>query len=378
MTARALVWLLDVGWAAAWALHLGAGWLPLAVAAPAALAAAQLRRQPALAVPAWLMAAAAGALTGGPWGALLVGYALWRGAARLDPDRPAIYERLELALAGAAVLTYLDHAWAWTLPAALLLGLATTLEVHRDPGTPPRLQLGLAAALGAIGAVAGAAMLALGVFAPWGVLGLILRELALALLALFSFISPLAPPKPLKLLHKKKPHVHKGPPHLVPVTHYLAAVLLLLAAAAAVAAIRYVWHQRRPAPRRPRRPGPRDAAEARLDRATWVEGPAARRATGRAALTRRVVQAQMRRTARRRQGPRRGETVREWLRRIYGASEAALASLYEEVRYGGAPDDATRARALQRRWPKDPPAPDAPVAPQGDPPAARRLGPPRP
>lgn len=378
MIARALVWMLEVGWAAAWALHLGAGWLPLAAAVPAALAAAQLRRQPAIAAPAWLLGAAAGALTGSPWGALLVLYAMWRGASPPDPDHPAIYERLELALAGAAALTYVDHTWAWTLAAALLLGLATTLEVHRDPGTPTRLQLGLATVLAALGAAAGVAMLAVGVLAPWGVLGALLRELAFIILALFSFISPLPPPA-LPKLKKPKGSGHKFKPKVVHVTHYLAGVLLVLAATATAAAIWYLWQKHRPTPRGPRRPGPRDAAEARLDRDTWVEGPLARGAAPRTTLTRRVVQTQMRRAARRRLGPRRGETLREWLRRIHGASAARLASLYEEVRYGGAADDAARARALQRRWPPDPEAPDPPIAFHGNPPSSSgRLGPPQP
>ncbi len=350
MTARVMVWILEVGWAAAWALHLGVGWVPVALMVPSALGAGVLRPQRTLAVPMWALGALAGILTGQWLGGILLLYAMWRGASPPNLEHPAVYERLELAMVGTAALTYVDRTWAWTLPAALVFGLGTTLEVHRDPGTPRRMQLRLAGVLALAGAVGGLVVLAVVVFAPWTLAVRLLAELALATFYLFGFITAL--PFPKKKLFKKKFLVGKGKAHLAHSAPVVPWLVLLVGALVLVAVVVYVVrHGRR---RRPRRLATPDAAEARLDRDAVEPQPFRRGPGGQTVLTRRVVQARMRRGAQRRFGPRRGETVREWLGRVYGPRAAALAAYYEEVRYGGQPDGRGRARTLQSQWPKDP------------------------
>jgi hypothetical protein len=71
--------------------------------------------------------------------------------------------------------------------------------------------------------------------------------------------------------------------------------------------------------------------------------------------TRRWVKSRMQRAS---QTPHRYqpyETVREWLRRVYGDQAVRSAVvLYEEVRYGRVPDSAERAAAVARLWPRKP------------------------
>lgn len=350
MTARVMVWILEVGWAAAWALHLGVGWVPVALMVPAALGAGVLRPQRTLAVPMWVLGALAGVLTGQWLGGILLLCAMWRGASPPDLEHPAVYERLELAMVGTAALTYVDRTWAWTLPAALLFGLGTTLEVHRDPGTPRRMQLRLAGVLALAGAVGGLVVLAVVVFAPWTLLVRLLAELALAVFYLFGFITSLPFPKK-KTLFKTKSPVGKGKAHIAHIAPVVPWLVLLVGALVLIAVVVYVVRHWR---RRPRRVATPDAAEPRLHRDAVEPKQFLRGPGGQTVLTRRVVQARMRRGARRRFGPRRGETVREWLGRVYGPRAAALAAYYEEVRYGGQPDGRKRARTLQSQWPKDP------------------------
>lgn len=358
MTARAMVWILETGWVAAWALHLGVGWVPVALMVPAALGAGVLRPQRPLAVPMWVLGALAGVVTGQWLGGLLLLYAMWRGTSPPDLEHPALYERLELAMVGTAALTYVDRTWAWTLPAALLFGLGTTLEVHRDPGTPRHLQLRLAGFLALAGAVGGLVVLALVVFAPWTLAVRLLAELGLAIFYLFGFITSLPFPKTKKLL-KKKLFKGKSKAHLHPPVHVVPWLVLLIGALALIAVVVYVirvW--RRPS----HRVAVRDAAESRLDRDAVDPEPFLRGVGERTVLTRRVVQARMRRGALRHFGSLRGETVREWMRRVYGPPAAALAAYYEEVRYGGRPDDRARARTVKNQWPRDPSTPEGAVS----------------
>lgn len=359
MIARALLWVLEVGWAVAWALHFGAGWGQVALMVPAAIAAGVLRRRRPWAVGAWVLGAAAGAVAGPLWGAGLVLYAMWRGASPPDPDRPRVYERIEVALAGTAVLSLVDGALAWTMPAALAVGLVTTLEVHRDRETPRALQLRLAGALALVGTAAGLVVLAIVLFVPWSLALVLFRDIALVMLYLFSFISPLARPK--SPFAKDQGHGHakpKHPPHHPRIVPHLVlpptwVFVALAAVALAVLAYRLI-HTRWPSVSQVAR----DASEENLERDPFHLRRSGQAARGGSVLTRRVVQGRMRWGRRRRVGPLRHETVREWIERVYGAPAAALASLYEEVRYGGVADDSRRARALQTRWPADPEPPN--------------------
>ena len=356
MIARVLVWLLEVGWVAAWALHLGVGWVPIALMAPAAMAAGLLRGRTALAGAVWVVAAAVGALLGHVWGAAPVLYAMWRGASALDPEHPAVFARLNVALAGTASLTYVSPSWSWTIPAALVLALASSVEVHRDAGTPRHLQLGAAGWLASLGAAAGLATLAVVLSPLWILAGTLFRRILYNAGPLsFSALSLLlGPPAPHPGRRKPRVHVrrlvHPQPGatmHHAPAGN-LTWLWLALGALVLGGLLGYLVHrQRRP----PAGPGPRDAAEERLARSRVDPPSEIPDASPAVVLTRRVVQTQMRREAQRRLGPQRGETVREWMGRLYGSAGAAVAAFYEEVRYGGITDDATRARTLHTAWP---------------------------
>jgi len=355
MIARVTVWLLEVGWVAAWALHLGVGWVPIALMAPAAMAAGLLRRRTVLAGAVWVVAAAVGALLSHVWGAAPVLYAMWRGASPPDPEHPAVFARLNVALAGTASLTYVSPSWAWTIPATLILALASSVEVHRDAETPRHLQLQAAGWLASLGAAAGLATLAVVLSPLWHLVGTLFRGI------LYN-AGPLSFNALSRLLGSPVPHVgRRKPVHLrhllhpkpVAAMHHAPAgnltwLWLGLGALVLGGLLGYLVHRQR---RLPTGPGPRDAAEERLARSCVDPSSGIPDASQAVVLTRRVVQTQMRREAQRRLGPQRGETVREWMGRLYGSDAAALASLYEEVRYGGLVDDVRRARTLQTAWP---------------------------
>ena len=355
MMGRALLWVLEVGWLAAWALHFGAGW-DVAVMPLAAIGAAQVRPLRAWAVPAWILGIAAGALTGGWWGVLLVLVAMWRGASPPHREQPAVYERMAIAIIGAAPLAIAAASWAWTLPTAVAVGLVAALDLHYDPATGRTAQLRVAGALALVGAAAGLVVV--------GFVALVPLQAAFPLLraglddigrAVAFFVTALRVGKAPHLFQQVyfgpvrpiRTHLHHQPP--TPLWFLLLAALGI-AGGLALALVRTA--QTVPPPRRG--PGSRD--DDRVERQA-MELARRRRLYGmRAVLTRRVVQLRMRRAERRRAGPRRGETVREWLGRVYGGPTGALstlAALYEEVRYGGVGDDAPRAREVQRRWPTE-------------------------
>lgn len=356
MIARVMVWLLEVGWVAAWTLHLGAGWVPVALMAPAAMAAGLLRRRTALAAAVWVAAAGAGGLAGHLWGAAPVLYAMWRGTSLPDSEHPGVFARLNVALAGTGILTHVSPSWSWTIPAALILALASSVEIHRDSGTPRHLQLKAAGWLTSWGAAAGLATLAIVLSPIWHLAGTLFRGILYNAGPLsFSALSRLlGPPAPHAGHRKSAVHVrHLIHPQPGAAAHHApggSLTWLWLAAGALVMAglVRYIMRRQR---RSPVGPGPRDAAEERLARSRVDPPPGLPDVSPGVMLTRRIVQVQMRREARRRLGPHRGETVREWMGRLYGSAAAALARLYEEVRYGGIADDARRARALQAAWP---------------------------
>lgn len=354
MIARGLVWVLEVGWVALWALHLGLGGMPIALMAPAAVAAGLLRRRPALAVPVWLLAAGLGALAGHGWGAAPVLIALWRGASPPDREHPAVFERLAVALLATASLTYVSSDWSWAIPAALAVALAAALEIQRDPGTPRALQLDAAGRLGALGAAVGLAVLALLLSPPGNLAAQLLRR-ALGLSGPHpygnAFLGIRGRGRVLKRLRRLSRLHHPAPPPHAATS--LTWLWIALGALAVGGLLVYLLGRQR---RRPLGPGLRDAAEARLARGGLGGPPGAPTGTPAVALTRRVLQTRMQREGRRRRGPKRGETVREWMQRLYGEAAAALAPLYEDVRYGGVADDAERAQALDAEWPREDPA----------------------
>jgi len=347
MIRRVLVFILEVFWVAAWGWHFGAGWA-LAVMALAGLAAGLTRRRGGLAVLAWLAGLGAGVLTAGAWGAGLAVYALWRGASPPNPDRPAIYERLALAIAGLAALTFAAPSFAWTLPVILLVGLVAALEANRDPSMDPTPHLRLAGVLALVGAAAGLVAVGLVLWSPWQVLDGLGRLLVLAIGHLAALVShPLHLPGAKQ--HSPQRDAGRNPfqPHAGKLTSPwpVYAALAVLAAVLAYFGVRALSHLGLPAVERT--PG--------LDREQMDVNAFARRYGTRATLTRRVVQLKMRVLGRNRSGPRAGETVREWLRRLYGSDEAAaVAPLYEEVRYGGVADDVGRSRRAYRLWPRRP------------------------
>jgi hypothetical protein len=345
---RPLLWLLEVGWVGAWALHYGAGW-SVALMPLSAIGAATLRRRPLWAILFWMVALGAGALAGQVWGAVLAGVAMWRGASPPDPDRPAVYERLAVCVAGLAALTFADGALAWTLPVALGLGLWAALEVNRDPGAHPAPQIRLAGVLALLGAGAGIVVLALVAWSPWSGAGTLVHWILLEVGHLAGLIQ--------QAIGLKAPaHHHVGHPGTTPKrrparkaqgakVNFLPLTIFLVLLGAALVYLAARALARLGAPTLERTP------DVRLDRETLDPTRLERRFGGRVTFTRRVVQMRMRFMARRRQGPLAGETVREWLGRVHGPNHADHSHLYEEVRYGGVVDDAERSRLMRQGWP---------------------------
>ncbi len=348
---RTLTFILEVGWVAAWALRLGVGEV-VPVMAVAGFAAAWSRRRGAWALLVWVVMVAAGALAAGPWGVLFAVVALWRGASPIDPEHPAVYERIAIAVGGAAILAANTPAYTWVLPVVLGVGLVTALATTREPDIPLGTHVRLAVWLAAAGLVAGLVVLGLAAWAPWQYLGGAVRALLFAighLLPTVGLHTHVAKP-PTSHVHPRRnrpPQQRSGTatnpwPFLI-----LIGLVVLTGAYFAVRALaRAGW--------------PELERADNVDREGLPVDPLAAAAGGRAVLTRRVVQRHMRLLARTRQRPETGETVREWLGRLYGDTAGdvvpRLVDLYEAVRYGGVADDAARARTAQRLWPAAPPA----------------------
>ena len=349
MIGRALLWVLEVGWVAAWALHFGAGW-DVAVMPLAAIAAEQARTRRAWAVPVWILGIAAAAATGGWWGLPLVLTAMWRGASPPRRDQPAVYERVAIALIGVAPLAVAAASWAWTLPAAVAVDLPAALDLHRDLAADWGAQLKRAGLLALVAAAAGLAVWALVAATPLQLAFPLLRAVLDGIGHVVAFfVAHLSSGRAPKLFQKVyfpsirrfRTHLHHQPP---PLWLYLGGTLV--AAGAITAAIVALGRVAAPVCRLADRNG--RALQVERER---LDPRGVHHLHGlRVALTRRVVQTRMRRAGRRQRGPAPGETVREWLGRLYGAAAAP----YEEVRYGGAADDPARARALQQRLPQEP------------------------
>ena len=290
--------------------------------------------------------------------------AMWRGASPPHRDQPAVYERVAIALIGAAPLAIVAVAWAWTLPTAVVVGLVAALDLNHDPATNRTAQVRMAGTLALVGAAAGLVVMAFVALLPLRLAFPLLRAILDGIGHVVAFlVSALSHGRGRQLLQKayagragRTRHVAHAAP--TPLWLFVGAVVLAAGAIAlAVVAVRRI------AP--PGRRGRDEGEEGRVEREVMDPARRHRMYGVRAVLTRRVVQPRMRRAERRRAGPERGETVREWLGRVYGGSTGPLASLYEEVRYGGAPDDPGRARTVQQHWPTDPGQPRNPSAPQG-------------
>jgi len=353
MIATGLQWALEMGWLIAWAIHFGAGW-DVALMPLGAVGANLVRRRLAWAVPTWAVGVGAGVLTGGPWGGALLLVAMWRGASPPSREHQAVFERMAVALIGTTPLAIVDPAWAWTIPVALAVGLVAALNLNSDPRRQgwAHWQLGgslivLSVAVGVAVTVAVAAM-------PFRAVVPLFRAALDALGRLVALLVRLLGDKQLRRElgkayagHATKVHAfHRSPP--TPLWLYVAVGIgLLLAVVLAYSLVRKL------APTDQAVVAQEQAGELRLRRER-LRIPATDGSRGlRAELTRRVVRARMARAKHRGFGPQRGETVREWMARVYTEPTAALVSLYEEVRYGGIQDDAARARKVSSRWPTD-------------------------
>ncbi len=346
---RLLTFILEVSWLAAWALRLGVG-EAVPVMAVAGLASAWSRRRGVWALLVWVAMVVVGAFAAGPWGVLFSVVALWRGASPIDPEHPAVFQRIAIAVGGAAILAVNAPQYTWVVPVVLAVGLVTALATTREPHVPLGSHVRLAAWLAAAGLVVGLLVLGLATWAPWQYLDGAVRAALFAighLIPSFKLHSHIPKPSsPVQPHHKRHPQRQPGKPRSPLPLLIAAGVVLLVGAYFVVRALARVgW--------------PELERTDNLDREGLAADPLAA-SGGRAVLTRRVVQRHMRLLARTRQHPHTGETVREWLGRLYGDTAAdvvpRLGALYEAVRYGGVADDATRARTAQRLWPAAPPA----------------------
>ena len=372
MIRRVLFFLVETGWAAAWAVHLGAPQaLPLLPLA--GLGAGLARRQHVVSLLVWIAGIAAGVLLAGYTGAAVAVLALWRGATPPDPDQPRAFERIWVALAALTALTLVAPVWSWTVPAVLAVGLLAALEATRVPGVEPVSRLRLAGALALMGLAVGLVAAGVVLWAPWhwltGVVTWLIDRLGfLAQGLVYLMRSLLHIPKqahPVRGAANRLPHRPRPTPQAS--SNVLAAIFYVVTGLLLVA-LTY-WGVR--ALSRLGTPTVDDVAEA-IRREQLGATPY--RGGGRATFTRRVVQLRMRLLARRRLGPGQHETVREWVRRLYGDQAGAVEvhQHYEAVRYGGEPDGADRARHVHRQWPSEPKEVPADVSPSTGP--RRRRG----
>ncbi len=361
---RLLTFILEVSWLAAWALRLGVGEV-VPVMAVAGLAAAWSRRRGVWALLVWVVMVVAGAFVAGPWGVLFSVVALWRGASPIDPEHPAVFQRIAIAVGGTAILAVNAPEYTWVLPVVLGVGLVAAVATTVEPAVPLGTHVRLAGWLAAAGLLVGLVVLGLAAWAPWQYLGGPVRALMFAighLIPSFHLHSHIPKPSsPVQPPHKRHPQ-RRPVTAQSPLPLLIAGgVVLLVGAYFAVRALaRAGW--------------PELERTDNVDRERLAVDPLAAPG-GRAVLTRRVVQRHMRLLARTRQRPGTGETVREWLGRLYGDTAAdvvpRLGELYEAVRYGGVTDDATRARTAQRLWPAAPPtAAESPGDPEDSQPPA--------
>jgi hypothetical protein len=357
---RVLTWVLEVGWVIAWALHFGAGW-DLAVMPLAAVVAAVVRRRSTWAVAAWTLALATGALTGGPWGIALVALALWRGASPPNRDSPAVYERVAFALVGTAMLAVAAPPWAWTLPVAVAVGLLTALEVNRGPDTNRAAHIRLAGTLALLGAAAGLAVVAVVALVPISLAFPAIHAMLTALGHFAVFVLNLithgrgGQKVTIVPVGRHRPAKHSAAPvSSIPLWVYVvgAALFVLLVALAQFTVQRLASTAG---------DGGERVQEGQLERERLGTTVHAHGVAPRTMLTRRVLQVRMRRAAQHQRGPLADETVREWMTRRYGAAATGLASLYEDVRYGGIADDVQRARTVDRSWPVEAPVQNRPT-----------------
>lgn len=342
---RVLTFILEVGFLAAWALRLGVAEV-VPVMAVAGLAAAWARRRGAWALLVWVVLVVAGAFVAGPWGVLFSVVALWRGASPIDPEHPAVYQRIAIAIGGAAILAVNAPAYTWVVPVVLGVGLVTALATTVEPDVALGTHVRLAGWLAAAGILVGLVVLGLAAWAPWQYLGGLVRALLFGIGHLIPSFGVHAhvpkPSSPVHPHHNRHPQRRPGKPRSpLPLLIFAGLVLLTGAYFAVRALARVGW--------------PELERTDNVDREGLEIDPRAAAAGGRTVLTRRVVQRHMRLLARTQHRPETGETVREWLGRLYGDTAAdvvpRLVELYEAVRYGGVADDATRARTAQRLWP---------------------------
>jgi hypothetical protein len=146
---------------------------------------------------------------------------------------------------------------------------------------------------------------------------------------------------PLQSFGHRLAHLARQPAHP---SHVVTAVMVGLGVLAAVGAAflaARLWSQWSPPAREP---------DEVLDRET-VAPPPSRRAGPALRWTRRVVARRMGQARRRGAGPRPAETLREWLQRAYVSVPGAVVDAYERIRYGGEPDSAETAAAVDTAWP---------------------------
>jgi len=363
VTRRRLVTLaLDVGWTIPWlfVLHAGAAWWVPPASGLALYFVAASRRRGALGPLAVAASLAAGFFFGSGPGLAAGGIGTWRGwAAHGTPERGGLLKRLVLVVVMLAVLVIWQPAWWPVLPAALVLAVVGMAEAERPPGVDRQEWWGLGTAFGLLAAGMAVVMYGLAVWGPWKYLAgpltdlvsLMFEVIAYTVVRLLSRIHfhGLHIRRP-KIQYKNRAQSHQ--PRLHPTGgHHLVLLVVLGVVGLALLALGLWWLGRSLAAWSPAA----EDVEERLERRRIAARPGRESALVR--HTRRVVQRRMRQALRRRIGAEAHETLREWFERVYGSAASASVTLYEEVRYGGAPDGAGRAAEADRAWPKDPSRP---------------------
>ena len=323
---------LTVGPLVPWLYGLGAGriwWVPPAAGVVVLWLVGRPRR-PVLVPLAGGLFVGLGLMTGGALGGIagLLGCA--SGLLSHSPDpRIGLTARFMLALVALGTLVMWQPYWWPTLPALIGIGALGLAEGGRPPGVRFRDWWARAVTfiLGALGA-------AVMVFAltPRKVPGATVRILP--------------PPPPVTFVKAPLRGAGFGRPIHSPVHLTLLGVALglVLMGLAAWGALRMKWHWN------PELSIAQGAVGTGMERLTRVPAPH-EKPLEELSFTRHFIRRQI---ARARAGPDRShayETVREWAGRVFGPTISEAVAAYEDVRYGGVEDNATRASWVARRWP---------------------------
>lgn len=345
---------LGVGWMIPWivALHDSMSiWIP-AVVGLLFLRLAMLRPSKWFVGLAVLVALSGGWITGQFLGVAAAGLAAGLGWSAWDiQPRVALRARFGLAFLMIAVLVVWHESWWWLLPVTLGLGLVGLTESGRPTRVPPFAWWGLGG--GIVVAGAGLACIVYAVSPKIPLMagpGLTQVVQAPPVKDLHGYLGPPGGPghRPLhahvtplgRLLHgaeRKHSRSTNWPGNLLFV---FAGGTLLLASGFWLARRLGRWD---PPLEIDRQDSP--LVRQSVDLRSEVSDPTLR-------YTRAFVYRRMRTAQRRGNGPDSHETLREWMKRAYGAVSLNALVLYEEVRYGDTEDGPDRAAEVSRDWPK--------------------------